>query len=162
MFNAVFSQLLLRIQTNNPNNYATHSQGGIIFWILASSFFTNSTSPVQHLPNIDIHALPQKLLSSHTLPQISILPKSTNLSFRRFPTTEIVPGSRWEDDILFSSNINGGSHATTFSFHICYDDYSYHSADTIQSHIQTSHKQDMNYRLKHNLNFQPKFEDLTL
>ena len=115
---------------------------------------------IQHLPNIDIHALPPKLLSSHTLPHISILPKPKNLSFRRFPTTEIVPGSRWEDDILFSSYINGVSHTTTFVCHICHDDYSFHSADTIRSHIQNSHKQDMYYRLKHNLNFQPKFEDL--
>ena len=129
----------------------------ITFSSLVSKVKLQPPLSIQHLPNIDIHALPPKLLSSHTFPHISILPKPKNLSFQRFPTTEIVPGSRWEDDILFSSYINGGSYTTTF---VCHDDYSYHSADTIRSHIQTSHKQDMYYRLKHNLNFQPKFEDL--
>jgi hypothetical protein len=115
---------------------------------------------IQHLPDIDIPPLSSKLLSSQTLPSILIVPKSQVLSFRKFPTTEIVPGSRWEDDILFSSYINGGSHTTTFVCHICYDDFSYKSADSIRDHILSSHGQEIYHRFKNNLNSQPKYEEL--
>jgi hypothetical protein len=94
--------------------------------------------PIQHLPGIDISPLSSKLLSSQTLPSISILPKPQVLSFQKFPTTEIVPGSRWEDDIWFYSYINGGSQTTTLR----------------------SHRQEMYHRLKNNLNSQPKHEEL--
>ena len=121
---------------------------------------------IQIPPNIDIppssniEASQPRQLSVIRQSTITIPPKPRNLSFRKFFPTEIVPGSRWEDDILFSSYINGGTHTTTFVCHICYDDFTYKSADAIRSHIQSFHPQDMYYRLKNHLNFHPKFEDL--
>jgi hypothetical protein len=88
------------------------------------------------LPNIDIFLAsenkPSKILSVTRQPTASILPKPKKLSFQKFFTTEIVPGSKWEDAILLSSYINGGTLTTTFVCHICHNDYTFKSADAIQ------------------------------
>ena len=121
---------------------------------------------IQILPNIDIppssniEPSQPRQLSDIRQTTITIPLKHRNLSFQKFFPTEIVPGSRWEDDSLFSSYINGGTHTSTFVFHICYGDFTYKSADAIRSHIHIVHPQDMNYRLKNHLNFHPKYEDL--
>ena len=78
------------------------------------------------LPNIDISpavniklSQPKKLSVSKQS-TISILSQPRKLTLRKFFTTEIVLGARWEDDILFSSYIVGGTHTTTFVCNICY------------------------------------------
>ena len=129
------------------------------FPMLVPAVKLQPTLSIQHLPVIDIPPLPPKLLSSQKLQPISILPKPKKLSVRKFFPIETVPGSRWEDDVWFSSYINGGSHTTTFVCHICNDDFTFKSADTIRNHIQSAHRQEMYYRLKNDLNSQPKLEE---
>ena len=115
---------------------------------------------MQNLPQTNIDPLPPKILAFSRLETISIPHSPKKLSYRRFPTTEIVPGIKNDDEYLFSSYINGGSHLTTFVCHFCYDEYSFKSADTIRYHIQTEHGIEMYQRLKSKPPYEPEFEDL--
>ena len=103
-----------------------------------------------------------KTLAVSRLENASIPATPIKVSYQKFPTTEIVPGILNDDDYLFSSYINGGSHLTTFVCHFCYDDYSFKSADSIRFHIQTEHGLEMHHRLKIKPPYEPEFEELNM
>ena len=124
------------------------------------SFGNKPTLSIKVLPQSNFYPLQPKTLAISRLQQISIPACPRNLSYRKFPTTEIVPGIQNDDDYLFSSYINGGSHCTTFVCSFCYDDYSFKSADSIRFHIQNEHRHEMYHRLKSKPPFEPEFEDL--
>ena len=115
---------------------------------------------VEVLPQVNIPQQPKTIVVCK-LQQISIpaCPRPSNLSYQKFPTKEVVPGIRNDDEFLFSSYINGGSSCTTFVCSFCYDDYSYKSADAIRFHVQTEHRQEMIQRLKSKPPYEPEFED---
>ena len=74
------------------------------------SFGNKPTLSIKVLPQSNFYPLQPKTLAISRLQQISIPACPRNLSYRKFPTTEIVPGIQNDDDYLFSSYINGGSH----------------------------------------------------
>ena len=87
-------------------------------------------------------------------------PRAKNLSYRKFQSVEVVPGSRNNDNILFSSYIDGGTFSTIFVCHFCYDDHSFRSADSLRSHVETIHRSEMNHKLKINPITLPTFETM--
>ena len=118
------------------------------------------TLSVKVLPQTNCDPLPPKTLSVSRLQPISLQALPRKLSYRKFPSTEIVPGMQNDDDYLFSSYINGGSLCTTFVCSFCYDDYSFKSADSIRLHVFDEHRLDMYQRLKSKPPFEPEFEEL--
>ena len=94
-------------------------------------------------------------------PSKQLRPRSTNISYRKFQPIEIVPGARNDDIFLFSSYIDGGTFTTTFVCHFCYDDYTFKSADSLRTHIQTAHRKEMHQKLKFKQDFQPVFETMS-
>ena len=90
----------------------------------------------------------------------SLRPRSTNMSYRKFQQIEIVPGTRNDDIFLFSSYIDGRTFKTIFVCHFCYDDYTFRSADSLRTHIQTVHRKEMHQKLKIKPDLQPIFETI--
>ena len=96
---------------------------------------------VKILPQSNFDRPPPKTLSVSRLHQISIPAcGARNLSYQKFPTTEVIPGIQNDDAYLFSSYIYGGTHHTTFVCSFCYNDYSFKSADSIRFHVQNEHR----------------------
>ena len=75
-------------------------------------------------------------------------PRSENLSYQKFQPVEVVPGSRNNDNILFSLYIDGGTFSTIFVCHFCYDDHSFKSANFLRTHVETIHRNEMHHKLK--------------
>ena len=112
------------------------------------------------LPQTDIPPDPPRNLVIRRQPQISIPPKPNKISYRKFLSTEIVPGAHNNDRIFFSSYIDGATFVTTFVCHLCYDDHSYHSAYEMRVHLHQDHHQQLEPRLKNHPVTFPVFEDL--
>ena len=72
------------------------------------------TLSVKVLPQTNCDPLPPKTLSVSRRQQISVQSLPRYLTYRKFPTTEIVPGIQNDGADLFSTYINGGSHCTIF------------------------------------------------
>ena len=98
--------------------------------------------------NVDIYPEKKNLslafVSSTSIPP----PKPIHISCRKFQSTEIVPGAKNEDRLFFSSYINGATFSTTFVCHICYDDFSFKSANAMRRHIQSVHYHEMSIKMK--------------
>ena len=118
------------------------------------------TLSVKVLPQTNCNPLPPKTLSVSKMQQMSIQADSRKLSYRKFPTTEIVPGIQNDDAYLFSSYTDGVSHSTTFVCSFCYDDYSFKSADSISLHVVNEHRLEMYQRLRSKPPFEPEFKEL--
>ena len=111
------------------------------------------------LPQISLIPLKPNVLSITRQPRISIASRP-RISFCKLKSTEIVPGSQTNDELLFSSYIDGATFSTTFICHVCYDDYNFQSAVSMRAHIQDAHRTEMYHKLKKEPPFKSRFEDL--
>ena len=126
----------------------------------------NYSQPTPSLPVLSITVLEQtnikplhdKVLSMHRLPSSSILPTKKSLSYRTFQPIDILPVSKNDDDLWFSSYLDGSSHTTTFICNFCYDDFSFKSATSMRNHISTVHRSEILSRLKTNYIAYPRSE----
>ena len=112
------------------------------------------------LQEINIEPNPPPNLSVCQLNPISINTRPTKLSFRRFQSTEIVPGVQNDDHLFSSTYIDGSSLTTTFICHFCNDDYSFNSSWALRTHARTDHTLELYQTLKHKPPFQPSFEQM--
>ena len=112
------------------------------------------------LPQTNIQPESSKILEVKRNPRISIFPKPKNISFRKFLPFEVVPGAQDADRLFFSSYIDGGTFVTTFVCHICYDDYSYHSAREMQAHLHHDHHHQLGQALGNKRVVFPEMYDL--
>ena len=109
---------------------------------------SNSVLSINVLQPVNIAPFPPKNLSNCVQTSISIESKPKRISYRTFQPIEVIPDSRCDDDLLFSTYIDGSSHTTTFICNFCYDDFSYKSSSSMRSHIQTAHRTEMYNQLK--------------
>ena len=100
------------------------------------------------LEPINIHPIPCKILTTRRQTEISIEGKQKHLSYRTFQPIEVIPESSNDDDLLFTTYINGSSQTTTFICNFCYNDFTYKCSPTMRSHIQTAHRTEMDNRLR--------------
>ena len=100
------------------------------------------------LEPINIHPIPCKILTTRRQTEISIEGKQKHLSYRTFQPIEVIPESSNDDDLLFTTYINGSSQTTTFICNFCYDDFTYKCSPTMRSHILTAHRTEMDNRLR--------------
>ena len=105
-----------------------------------------------------IKPLQDKVFSLHRLPSSSILTTKKSLSYRTFQPIDILPDSKNDDDLWFSSYLDGSSHTTTVICNFCYDDFSFKSTTSMRNHISTMHRSEILSRLKTNYIAYPRSE----
>ena len=100
------------------------------------------------LEETNIYPTSPKVLSTCILPSLSIPAKKKHLSRRTFQPIDIMPGASCDDNLLFTSYLDGSSHTTIFACDFCYDDHSFKSITAIRHHISTAHQSEMLNKLR--------------